>query len=206
MAADRPTDRLGSVAAQLRRAVNIAAAANQITTIASGFRLTTLNAAILTTQGGPSARGFAQVAEELRRFSEEVNVRMTRLTEAALAPVTAVSSVLKYARLSGVLDRTAAQADSRDRLRTASERVSTVVEANLATLGEAMERVRPEVERAVRASKLGRGLARAAKIEAARCTEHSVQLMQVSEEFEVQVERISELLQIIQKESAGGPR
>lgn len=188
----------------LHRVVALNEEIKQVVASAHRINLLALNATLTSKRAGDAARGFRQVALELRAFSAQLRDSMAALQSHTHGAVIAVSSLLRARRAEGIACRAADAAPdaaagmlSRSGARTAS------CAAQLAAVDAALAVALHEVEQL---ALLGQVVARSAKIESAYGGTFASDLRQVAEEFSAVIDGAGAAVERMYRQTGGRGR
>ncbi|HEY6897910.1 MAG TPA: chemotaxis protein [Rhodocyclaceae bacterium] len=189
-------------ALEMRRIVHINEEIKHVVSSAFKINLMAMNAIFLAKRAGQNALGFGVLSNELRRFAMDLQHQMELLRETTYSSVATVTSLLKQARLSRIVDR-ALQASSGAGRRLIEgqmrqQRMDQVdrQQEQMAALNRKLSQMIYDTAQIV---ELGSVLARSAKIEAAYGGGFSSPLTQVSTDFEQIIGEIQRSLDKLNK-------
>lgn len=189
-----------SVSGELRRIVAANEQIKAIISMAFQIRLTALNAMLLSRRAGALARGFGVLSRELRNFAAELSGLMGDLHDLTGRSVSTVTSLVKEARLNGILERvpgvTGPAVSELDNVRAqhahiVSQQTRTLIDVQR-QLAAHLDLLRPVVL-------FGTVLVRSARIEGAYGGDFARQLSQVAASFGQAVSAISDTLDGLHK-------
>lgn len=195
----------GGSGSELRRIVRISEEIKGIVATAFKINLMAMNAIFLAKRAGQSALGFAVLSNELRRFAADLQQQMAELREATYGSVATVTTQVKQARITRLLERarSEAQVDGQALLRellcSRDASILAFGEGQMAALNRHLAQMIGDTTRLVETGGL---LVRSAKIEAAYGGEFSASLMQVSSDFEKSINDIKISLEGLTKHQA----
>ena len=202
MAATQDTGR------ELRRIVHTNEEIKRVVATAFKINLMAMNAIFLAKRAGQTALGFGVLSNELRRFAMDLQKQMTQLREMTYGSVSAVTALVKQARVNRVLERARRESVGVGRalidefMRARHGRALVQHREQIAALNRRLTQMISDTAQLV---ELGSVLARSAKIEAAYGGAFSKALMQVSSDFENTIGEIQHSLESLSKQQEAQP-
>jgi hypothetical protein len=187
---------------ELRRIVRINEEIKSVVATAFKINLMAMNAIFLAKRAGQSALGFGVLSNELRRFATDLQQQMSTLRETTYGSVSTVTSLLKQARTSRILNRTRKESDPAGRVivdQLLRQRDLSTLARSKEQLAALNRRLSQMIADTTQLVELGSVLARSAKIEAAYGGGFSASLMQVSSDFERTIGDIQHSLEKLTK-------
>lgn len=183
---------------ELIRAVEISEGVKRVAAITARISRVGINAIVLAHRAGDLARGFGVLSNELRTFTQQVTVLMTKLSQTSLQMVESVSALLRQSHNVTLLKRTQHELRRRD----APPMVDAVLDRRIGDcrqrkdeLGRLQRELQTLLEEARQSGQFGTVLARTARIEVTYAGTHAAELGDVAKEFGLAINQIVDSLE-----------